>query len=78
MQREYVGSFKSSGISPKLDYQVDLPKLKTIGLKLSKKEAEELRDKLNQALNKSNDWEFLNLTGYRKNNQVTLTYYQPK
>lgn len=73
-KREYIGSVKVSGVSPKIDYQEDLKRLTTVGLKLKEEEVKQLIDKLNEALQKSERWIYLNVTGFRDTNQVTITY----
>jgi hypothetical protein len=77
MSREYIGSFKVSGVSPKQDYEGDLSTLKTVGLKLTLEEARALKNELDAAIQHSTDWKFLNLTAYRETNQVTITFYKP-
>ena len=79
MAREYIGSFKATGVSPKCDYkESDLSELATVGLKLTIEEATDLKNLLDQAISFQKDWSFLNITGYRETNQVTVTYYKPK
>lgn len=76
-RRKSVGNLKVSGISPKKEYEKELDDLKSIGFKLNHEEAEQLKKLLDNALVKKNEWNYLNITGYRETDQVTVTYYNP-
>ena len=76
--REYVGSIKADGISPKSVYDSKLDDLKSVGFKLTEEQTDNLVKELKKALEKKEEWKYLNITGYRDNNQVTVTYYKPK
>jgi hypothetical protein len=76
-RRKNVGNVIVSGVSPQKSYEKDLSALKTVGLKLDKEETQCLIQLLQQAIAVGSDWNYLNITGYRSNNQVTVTYYKP-
>lgn len=76
-RRRSIGNLKVSGVSPKQEYvEKNLDELKTVGLKLNREEANQLIDLLNKAVNTQN-WNYLNITGFRETKNVTVTYYEP-
>lgn len=76
-RRRSIGNLKASGISPKVEYtEKELEELKTVGLKLNRKETKEIINLLQTAINDPR-WNYLNITGYRESNQVTVTFYEP-
>jgi hypothetical protein len=77
--RESYGNFRSEGISPLLKNPKEvgsIDELASIGIVLSRDNARELITALAEAL-KDNRNEKINVTGYRKTNQVTVTAYIP-
>lgn len=76
-RRKSAGNLKVSGVSPKKEYEKELDALKTVGFKLNHEETEQLKKLLEDALVKKNEWDYLNITGYRETDQVTVTYYNP-
>lgn len=76
-RRKNVGNTAVSGVSPKEDCEKDLGSLKTVGLKLNNKETRRLADLLNDAIAAEDKWDYLNITGYRHTDQVTVTYDRP-
>lgn len=76
-RRRSVGNLKVSGISPKAEYREKrIEDLKTVGLKLNVDETQELISLLQQAV-ANPKWDYLNITGYRNNNNLTVTFYEP-
>ena len=79
MSRRYYGSIKAEGISPgpnnpKKIETVD--ELNSVGLVLSKENAEDLITYLQNAIQDS-EINKINLTGFRETNQVTISAYVP-
>ena len=80
MSRKYYGSTKVNGLSPKTNDPLKITEVSymTIGFELSKEQASDLINALIKAL-KDDQNNIINLTGFRKTNQLTVTsYISPK
>lgn len=77
--RKSYGSFKAERISPKIENPKNISsvdKLNTVGLMLSKENARDLIELLNEAIS-DESIEKVDVTGFRETNQVTVTAYVP-
>ncbi|MEN0645546.1 hypothetical protein MKY91_20485 [Alkalicoccobacillus gibsonii] len=77
--REPIGHLYAKEVYPQVNSvkAKSIEDLKTVGLKLTLDEVKELKGLLENAIEQSDKWDTLDVTGYRNTNQVTVTYYPP-
>ena len=77
--RKPIGNLYAKEVYPHVDSKKakSLEDLKSVGLKLTLDEVKDLKVLLENAIEESDKWDTLDVTGYRNTNQVTVTYYPP-
>ncbi len=75
--RNSFGSVNASSIYPLIDGKADMEKLATVAFRMNAEEVEDLIHLLQDALEKEEEWRYLDITGFRETNQVTVTHYIP-